>query len=56
MGVSNAVAAIPKAVAPLVGGLMADRLGGYVSLFAVSAVLLVVSLLMTLRAKEPRYA
>ncbi len=49
----NAVTALPRAAAPLVGGLMADR-AGYPPVFAASAVLALASLLLTLRAHEPR--
>jgi MFS family permease len=50
----NAVTALPRALAPLIGGLLADRLGSFHTVFALSAVFAVVSLLLTLRAQEPR--
>ena len=46
----NTVTAVPRAVAPLLGGLLADRLGGYGLLFPLSAVLALASLAFTLRA------
>ena len=52
----NTVTAVPRAVAPLLGGLLADRLGGYGLLFPLSAVLALTSLAFTLRAAEPREA
>ena len=50
----NTVTAIPRAVAPLLGGLLADHLGGYRLLFPLSGALALVSLAFTLRAAEPR--
>lgn len=52
----NAVTALPRALAPLVGGLIADRVGGYTGVFFLSAVLALLSLLLTLRVEEPRKA
>lgn len=49
----NAVTALPRAAAPLLGGWMADRLG-YPPVFGLSAALALMSLLLTLRAREPR--
>ena len=49
----NAVTALPRAAAPLLGGSLADRLG-YAPVFLLSAALALVSLLLTLRAHEPR--
>ena len=50
----NAVTALPRAAAPLLGGLLADHAGGYQTLFVLSAVLALAALLLTLRAGEPR--
>ena len=50
----NAVTALPRAAAPLLGGLLADHVGGYPALFLLSAVLAFAALLLTLRAGEPR--
>lgn len=50
----NGVTALPRAAAPLLGGLLADRTGGYTGLFVVSAVLALLALLLTLRAADPR--
>ncbi len=50
----NAVTALPRAAAPLLGGLLADHAGGYQALFLLSAALSVAALLLTLRATEPR--
>lgn len=52
----NAVTALPRAAAPLVGGLIADASGGYCPVFLLSAALALASLLMTLRVEEPRAA
>ena len=51
----NAVTALPRAAAPLLGGLLADHAGGYGSLFILSAVLGFLALLLTLRAADPRH-
>ncbi len=53
--VYNAVTALPRAAAPLLGGLIADHVGGYRSLFLLSALLAVAALLLTRRAGEPRH-
>ena len=50
----NAVTALPRAAAPLLGGLLADHAGGYRSVFLLSAVLAVLALLLTLRTSDPR--
>lgn len=50
----NAVTALPRALAPLVGGLIADHLGSYHAVFALSAAFALISLLLTLRTQEPR--
>jgi len=50
----NTVTALPRAAAPLIGGLIADHFGGYQALFILSATLAFVALLLTLRAGEPR--
>ena len=53
----NAVTALPRALAPLLGGLIADHAGGgYVPVFILSAVLALLSLVLTLRVQEPRGA
>ena len=52
----NAITALPRAGAPLLGGILADRAGGYGALFILSAVLAAAALLLTLRAGEPRSA
>lgn len=49
----NAITALPRAAAPLVGGILADRLG-YAPLFWLSAALAAASLILTLRAGDPR--
>lgn len=51
----NAVTALPRAVGPLLGGLIADHLHGYGAVFLISAVLSGMALLLTLRAGEPRH-
>ena len=51
----NAVTALPRAAAPLLGGLLADHAGGYKGLFILSAVLGLLALLLTLRAGDPRH-
>ena len=51
----NAVTALPRAAAPLLGGLIADHVGGYQTLFILSATLAVAALLLTGRAGEPRH-
>ena len=51
----NAVTALPRAAAPLLGGLLADHAGGYGSLFVLSAALGLLALLLTLRAADPRH-
>lgn len=50
----NAVTALPRAAAPLLGGLIADHAGGYRTVFLLSALLAVAALLLTGRAGEPR--
>ncbi len=50
----NTVTALPRAAAPLLGGLLADQAGGYDALFLLSALLAAAALLLTLRAGEPR--
>lgn len=52
----NTITALPRALAPLLGGLLADRLGGFHAVFWLSAALAFVSVLLTLRADEPRHA
>ena len=54
--VYNAVTALPRAAAPLLGGLLADGAGGYRGVFLLSACLAAAALLLTLRAGEPRHA
>ena len=51
----NAVTALPRAAAPLLGGLIADQAGGYRASFLLSALLAVAALLLTGRAGEPRH-
>ena len=51
----NAVTALPRAAAPLLGGLLADHFGGYESVFVLSTVLACLALLLTLRAGDPRH-
>jgi len=51
----NAVTALPRAAAPLLGGLIADHMGGYRALFVLSALLAVAALLLTRRAGDPRH-
>ncbi len=50
----NAVTALPRAAAPLLGGLLADHAGGYASVFLLSGALAVLALLLTLRTSDPR--
>lgn len=52
----NAVTALPRAIAPLLGGLIADCAHGYRPVFALSLALSLVGLLLMLRADEPRHA
>lgn len=51
----NAITALPRAAGPLLGGLLADHMGGYPVLFALSAILVGVSMILTFRADEPRH-
>lgn len=51
----NTVTALPRALAPLAGGLIADSLG-YRPLFLLALALAAVSLVLTLRVHEPRHA
>ena len=51
----NAVTALPRAAGPLLGGLLADHAHGYPALFVLSAWFGALSLLLTLRAEEPRH-
>jgi len=51
----NAVTALPRAAAPLLGGLIADHVGGYETLFILAALLAAAALLLTGRAGEPRH-
>lgn len=50
----NAITALPRAGAPLLGGLLADHAGGYSTVFALSALLSLFGLMLTRRAGEPR--
>ena len=52
----NAVTALPRAAAPLLGGVLADSPGGYASVFGLSALLALGALGLTLRAGDPRHA
>ena len=52
----NAITALPRAAAPLIGGLIADHFGGYQTLFILAATLGLLALLLTLRAGEPRHS
>ena len=51
----NLVTALPRAAAPLLGGGIADRVGGYLPVFALSLALAVGGWLLALRAGEPRH-
>ena len=51
----NAVTALPRAAAPLLGGLLADYAGGYRSVFALSALLAALAFVLTRRAADPRH-
>lgn len=50
----NAVTAIPRAAAPLAGGLLAGATHGYRAGFVVSMILIAAAFLLTLRVEEPR--
>ena len=52
--IANAVTAVPRAIAPVLGGLLASSTHGYVAGFAVSAVLASVSAILSTRVIEPR--
>ena len=52
----NAVTALPRGVAPLLGGWIADCAHGYRPVFALSLALSLVGLLLMGRADEPRHA
>jgi len=52
----NAVTALPRAAAPLLGGWIADVVHGYRPVFALSLVLSLVGWLLMRRAEEPRHA
>ncbi|MEO7716576.1 MAG: MFS transporter [Capsulimonas sp.] len=54
MSIANVVTALPRTVATLLGGAVASFTHGYRVGFALSAVLALVSLLLTLRVTEPR--
>ena len=53
--VYNAVTALPRAFAPLAGGLLADGPAGYHTLFILSAMFAAGAFALTLRAGEPRH-
>ena len=53
--VYNAVTALPRAFAPLAGGLLADGPAGYHTLFLLSAAFAAGAFALTLRAGEPRH-
>ncbi len=53
--VYNAVTALPRAFAPLAGGLLADGPAGYHMLFLLSAAFAACAFALTLRAGEPRH-
>lgn len=50
----NGVTAIPRALAPLIGGFLAGASSSYALGFAISAALALAGLLLTLRVAEPR--
>jgi len=52
----NAVTALPRAAAPLLGGWIADSVHGYRPVFALSLLLSLAGLLLMFRADEPRHA
>jgi MFS family permease len=52
----NLVMALPRAAAPLLGGLIADVYGGYGPSFSLSIVLALAGLYLALRVPEPRRA
>ena len=52
--IANVVTALPRTVATLLGGAVASLTHGYRVGFALSAVLALISLLLTLRVTEPR--
>lgn len=51
----NAVTALPRGIAPLLGGLLADCVHGYRPVFALSLALSLAGLLLMGRADEPRH-
>jgi MFS family permease len=54
--IANAVTAVPRAVAPILGGIIAGATGAYHLCFIASAVLAVISAVLNLRITEPRHA
>jgi len=50
----NAVTALPRAAAPLIGGLLADSAGGYRLTFIFAAFLALIALFLSHRAGDPR--
>ncbi|BDI28753.1 hypothetical protein CCAX7_008040 [Capsulimonas corticalis] len=54
MSIANIMTALPRTVATLLGGAVASATHGYRVGFALSAILALISLLLTLRVTEPR--
>jgi MFS family permease len=54
--IANAVTAVPRIVAPLAGGLLAEATGGYRAGFVAAAAFCAIGLALTARAREPRHA
>jgi MFS family permease len=50
----NALSAIPRSLAPLIGGAIAYCTAGYVAGFALSSVLALIGLILTVRIQDPR--
>lgn len=51
----NLVVAVPRSVAPLIGGLISSLAGGYHVIFLASVILAAVSIVLILRLKDPRH-
>lgn len=51
----NLATALPRAAAPLIGGMLADRVGGYGLVFMTTIAIAAVSLILSLTIHEPRH-
>jgi len=51
----NLAMALPRAAAPLIGGILADRAGGYGLVFILSSLIAAASVVLSLTIREPRH-